>query len=135
MYAINMDDFGFDFQLMIVPTIEIFSALFLMAIVTVTTIYYLNKRYSKENFIIFLVDAVDSGEFKNILLDNSEYMETFYDFTYYTDAASVFAFTRDSVPNILSGSINKNEKEYFEYCDEAYNNSMLFSMLDEQQYG
>ena len=256
MYATNMDDFWFDFQLMIVPTIEIFSALFLMAIVAITTIYYLNKRYSKKmtfykitvlvifaiflctyiqgnwlvndlppldgtiinwmeygkgenkiyiamliaiggggyllcvkykldrtmkiaawtsiaifvmlftalictmisnkawrnkdligfttdnfnnvssdrNFIIFLVDAVDSGEFKNILIDNPEYMETFYDFTYYTDAASVFAFTRDSVPNILSGSIDKNEKEYFEYCDEAYNNSMLFSMLDEQQY-
>ena len=39
MYATNMDDFWFDFQLMIVPTIEIFSALFLMAIVAITTIY------------------------------------------------------------------------------------------------
>lgn len=94
----------------------------------------LNNISENKNFIIFLVDAVDSGVFEKVLDSGAWYQQIFQDFTYYTDAASVFGFTRDSIPQILSGYINKNEKRFNEYSTDAYNNSKLFTMLDEEYY-
>ena len=93
-----------------------------------------NNISQNENFIIFLLDAVDSGVFEKLLDNNVQYKQIFADFTYFTDAASVYGFTRDSIPQILSGYINRNETGFAEYSTNAYNNSQLFNMLNDKQY-
>lgn len=93
-----------------------------------------NNISENQNFLIFLADAVDAGTFSRILNDSPEYKNIFEDFTFYSDAASVYPYTRDAIPQILSGSINRNEKEFSEYSSDAYNHSKLFSMLEEEGY-
>lgn len=101
---------------------------------TVFSMKNFNSISGNKNFLIFLADAVDAGEFSRVLNDNPEYKDIFEDFTYYTDAISVYPYTRDAIPLILSGNLNKNEKEFSDYSSDAYNNSSFFSMLSEKGY-
>lgn len=94
-----------------------------------------NSVSGKQNFIMFLPDAMDAGEFSRILSDVPEYKDIFADFTYYNNAVSVYPYTRDSVPMILSGNMNINEMEFSEYSSNAYNHSKLFAMLEEEGFG
>lgn len=62
------------------------------------------ENYSDdENFIIFLLDAVDSRMF-NKIAEAKKYNKILKDFTYYPDTMSTYPFTRDSIPFILSGT-------------------------------
>lgn len=93
-----------------------------------------NSISENKNFLIFLVDSVDAKKFAEVLDSDPAYRDVFADFTFFTDTLSAFPFTQYSVPFILSGNITKNEKEFSEYSSEAYNNSKLFSMLEEKNY-
>lgn len=95
---------------------------------------HMNDISSGKNFLIFLVDAVDSDVFLQLIDGKQEYREVFADFTYYTDTMSFYPYTRDSIPLILSGGINKNEKAFEEYASEAYDNSKLFARLEQENY-
>lgn len=90
----------------------------------------INNVSTDKNFFIFLVDAVDSQKFSEILI-NSKYKDTFDNFTYYPDTMSAYPFTRDSIPFILTGVINENEDEFIDYSTKAYDNSLLFKELDD----
>ena len=94
----------------------------------------INNVSTDKNFFIFLVDAVDSREFANILKESEKYGDTFNDFTYYPDTLSGYTFTRDSIPFILTGKWNKNEKEFTEYYNEAFDESKLFKTLQKEDY-
>lgn len=87
-----------------------------------------------KNFFIFLVDAVDSKEFASVVKESEKYGDTFNDFTYYPDTLSGYTFTRDSIPFILSGKWNKNEKEFTEYYNDAFEKSKLFKTLRDENY-
>lgn len=106
---------------------------FMKKAIFVSTTENINTASSDKNFFIFLVDAVDSRMFDNIRKD-SEYKDTFSDFTYYPDTMSLYAFTRDSIPLILSGVWNDNKKNFIEYYDDAMNSSPLIDSLIEKQY-
>ena len=86
-----------------------------------------------KNFIIFLVDAVDSKRFNDELL-KSKYKDNFVDFTYYPDTVSHYLFTRDSIPLILTGVPNYNEKDYYEYYNDAFDKSPLMDELVNRDY-
>lgn len=92
------------------------------------------KYSSDENFIIFLVDSVDSVMFNEIVKDSEYYSDTFEDFTYYPDTVAAYLYTRESVPFILTGIWNKNETSYKKYSVNAYNKSKLFNNLKEKEY-
>jgi len=100
--------------------------------ILVTDMNYANFS-SDKNFIIFLADAVDSREFYKEL-ENSNYKDSYKDFTYYPDTTSYYLFTRDSIPQILSGIPNHNESEYYTYYNEALDNAPLFNTLLENKY-
>lgn len=100
--------------------------------ILVTDMNYTNFS-SDKNFIIFLADAVDSREFYKEL-ERSKYKDSFKDFTYYPDTTSYYLFTRDSIPQILSGIPNHNESEYYTYYNEALDNSPLLNTLLENKY-
>ncbi len=88
---------------------------------------------TNKNFFIFLVDAVDSTRF-NEIMEASKYSDTFNDFTYYHDTVSGYPFTRDSIPLILTGKWNENDKTFNEYYNDAFNNSPLFKKLKSKNY-
>ncbi len=89
---------------------------------------------NNDNFLIFLVDAIDSQTFNQILQDNEDYKKVFADFTYFPDTLSAYPFTRDSIPYILSGIWNKNEQEFSDYSSNALNNSPFFAELTNRNY-
>lgn len=101
--------------------------------VTATT-KNLNTYSENENFVILLLDAVDSVEFNKIVESSSEYKKIFSDFTYYPDTMSGYPFTRDSIPFILSGMWNNNEDEFKDYYVKAMDNSILLKELENKNY-
>ena len=99
-----------------------------------STIRNINSASSDKNFFIFVVDAVDSGEFASVVEESEEYKSTLEDFTYYPDTVSGYLYTRDSIPFILSGKWNENETDFTEYCKDAYENSEFLNELKDQNY-
>ncbi len=97
-----------------------------------------NKNFDKistdRNFIIFLNDAVGSVEFGNVLEYDPEYKKVFEDFTYYPDTLSCYPCTRDNIPVVLGGAVNKNEMEFEDFSSQALNASPLFNELTERGY-
>lgn len=92
-----------------------------------------NGASSDKNFFIFMVDSQSATEFSEVI-SREEFDGTFDDFTYYPDTTSVYAYTRDSVPYVLSGRVNKNEEDFDDYCSSSLNNSTLFKALEERGY-
>lgn len=92
------------------------------------------ENYSDdENFIIFLLDAVDSKMFDNVVKEN-KHAQLFKDFTYYPDTMAAYPFTRDSIPFILSEIWNNNEEEFAKYYVKALDNSKLLESLYNNNY-
>lgn len=92
------------------------------------------ENYSDdENFIIFLLDAVDSRAFDKIIQEK-KYSKILKDFTYYPDTMSAYPFTRDSIPFILSGIWNNNEEDFAKYYSKALDNSELLKKLYQSNY-
>ncbi|MDE5940408.1 MAG: sulfatase-like hydrolase/transferase [Lachnospiraceae bacterium] len=100
----------------------------------ITTNAHFNDVSSNKNFLILLVDAVDADGFEAVLKSNETYRDVFRDFTYYSNTASVYPFTRDSMPLLLTGDVNRNEQEFSAYASEAYNSSPLLERLDAENY-
>ncbi len=94
----------------------------------------LNDYSENQNLIVLLLDSIDSETFENIIQNNEEYKSIFDDFTYYPDTVGGYAFTRDSVPLLLSGYWNENEKKFNDFCNEAMDNSKLLEVLKEKDY-
>lgn len=99
----------------------------------VLTTNNINNASNDKNFFIFLLDAVDSRKFNEIVSD-SKYKNMFEDFTYYPDTMSAYPFTRDSIPFILSGVINENKDDFLTYETKAYDKSPLFPKLSKLGY-
>ena len=93
----------------------------------------INIKSNNKNFIMLVVDCVDSQMFKETI-NNSEFKNVFDDFTYYPDTMSTYSFTRESIPYIISGLWNENKTSYKEYYNNAFNSSMLLNKLNEMNY-
>lgn len=102
--------------------------------VFVPTIENYNTVSTDKNFLIFVIDTVDSQTFKSVMDSNDEYVRLFEDFSYFKDTMSVYPFTVYSVPNFLTGTVTKNENEFVDYCNESYNKSPLFEELAKNNY-
>lgn len=98
----------------------------------ITTNINFNTMSSEKNFVIFVADTVSSGEFDEILREDPKYADVFEDFTFYTDTLSVYPFTDYSIPTILSGITTRNELNFTDYYNKAYNNSPLFPNLTKE---
>ena len=93
-----------------------------------------DKASTNKNFFIFLLDAVDSELFDDIMSDDDDFKDTFKDFTYYKDTMSMYPFTRDSIPLVLSGKVNKNKTDFSVFSTNALDNSPLFKRLRKDNY-
>ena len=103
----------------------------ILALSTNKNLYSLS---SDRNYVVLLVDAVDSVAFNKVVASNSEYTSALKDFSYFPDTVSGYAFTRDSIPFIFSSEWNENQKLFSEYSTEAFDNSAFFKALSERGY-
>ena len=68
---------------------------------------------SDKNMVIFLMDAVDSKAFRQLMDgDDPEYAETLSDFTYYPNTVGAYSFTEHSIPYILTGQWFENQEPF-----------------------
>ncbi len=102
--------------------------------IVVLTNANINNASTNTNFYILVVDSVDSTVFDKVLTESDEYADTFKDFTYYPDTMCTYRFTRDTIPYIFYGTPNKNETEFNEYYNKAFDNSKLISYLKSNDY-
>ncbi len=100
----------------------------------ISTTENFNGASKDKNFFIFMVDSQSATEFTEVISNQEQFSHAFDDFTYYTDTLSTYAYTRDSVPFVLSGHLNKNDEGFGEYSERALNDSTLFKALDERDY-
>ena len=87
-----------------------------------------------KNFIILLNDAIGSTEFQKVLKYDPEYKKVFEDFTYFPDTLGCYPCTRDTIPLVLSGGLNKNEMKFEDFSSQALNKSPFFKELTEKGY-
>lgn len=118
----------------LIPTVVENNALKAKNTFTPTTENY-NTVSSNQNFLIFLVDHTDSKRFYEVMENDEDFYGMFEDFTYYPDTLSVFAYTINSIPNILTGTVNHNETGFLDYSSSAYNQSPFFDKLMQNGYG
>lgn len=92
-------------------------------------------EFSKEeNFIILLLDAVDSRTFSELLAEHTEWQDTFQDFTFYEDAMGTYSYTKHAIPFILSGEWYENERSFKNYLEDVYESAPLFDELEGRGY-
>lgn len=101
----------------------------------VATVENFNSVSLNKNFLVFLVDSVDSRTFNDVLIQDEDFSGIMDDFTYYPDTLSTYPLTKNSIPNILTGAVNYNETGFLEYSSMAYNRSPLFKKLKQNKYG
>ena len=102
--------------------------------VATATTNNINKYSNDKNFIILLLDSIDSETMEEIVKNNDNYMKVFDDFTYYPDTVGGYPFTRDSVPLILSGNWSENKTNFASFYNYAMDNSQLLDHLRERDY-
>ena len=101
------------------------------AAVTVKDEFLMSKDV---NFIILLLDAVDSETLYGMIESQPEYREIFDDFTYYPNTMAAYPFTKHAVPYIFSGVWYENDIPFQKYNVNVYKNSSLFEQLQNQGY-
>lgn len=95
---------------------------------------YINEFSSDKNFIIFMLDAVDSEKFNNELEKLGKKEVLLEDFTYYPDTMGGYPFTRNSIPFILSGEWFENKEDFTDYMSRVLANSKIFNKLEKENY-
>lgn len=87
-----------------------------------------------ENFIIFVIDAADSGTLYEMMEENPEYRELFADFTYFHNTLGAYPCTAGAIPQIIGGEWFENEIDFDQYRTDAYKNSPFLDELEQRGY-
>lgn len=89
---------------------------------------------SKDNIIVFLLDAFDASVFERIVEKDLTELDELRDFTFYPDTTSVFGYTHNSLPQILTGKTYYNDMPFEEYLDAAWQNNFYYEKLKSNNY-
>lgn len=84
---------------------------------------------SKDNIIVFLLDAFDAKIFEEIFVKEPEIVKELNGFTFYPDTVSVYGNTDYSLPQILTGKIYLNDRPYIEYFEEAWRETPYYNKI------
>ncbi len=93
----------------------------------------INKLSSNKNFLILVVDMLDSRTFAKVLKEENK-EDLFKDFTYYPDTLSAYSYTRESIPFMMSGKWYELDGEYSDYYNDSFDNSPLLKRLRKEDY-
>lgn len=102
--------------------------------------YYLSDEgiyevSSKENILLFVLDAFDDVYFQEILNEEPEkYQKVFAGFTHFRNAAAGGAATKIGMPAIITGEHYPGEISYPAYIEQAFDRDGLYSALRERNY-
>ncbi len=102
--------------------------------IPLTTNKDINKYSSDKNFVILLLDCVNSTSFMNQLKKDANFKDMLNDFTYYPDMMSYHGYTDESIPLILTGKIYRNDAPIVEWSTNAYKESYLFDLMEKNGY-
>lgn len=89
---------------------------------------------SKDNIIVFLLDAFDASVFEEIQKRSPNVLQAFKDFTYYPDTISSFGFTHFSLPEILTGRLYDPVGNYPLYFESAWKDNPFYLFLKDNDY-
>ena len=100
----------------------------------VSTTDYINQMSNDKNYIIFILDAVDSSTFNAEIEKLNMKEKVFKDFTYFPDTLGAYPYTRNSIPFILSGKWYENERDFSLYMTESIAHSPIINKLESDNY-
>ena len=93
-----------------------------------------NTLSSKNNTVIFLVDACDSTYFQKILDEEPQVVEDWDGFVYYSDFVGSYSKTKMSLTYLLSQKWYENEQPTKEFVAAAFDDVPLFEELVAADY-
>lgn len=99
-----------------------------------TTYKNINKYSDNKNFIILVLDSVDSGTFNRKMNEDKDFNNLLHDFTYYPDTMSAHPYTTESLPLMLTGKLYKNDEPILKWTTDAYKESSLLKLLEDNEY-
>ena len=102
-----------------------------VSVLTTKDMYHIS---SKQNVIIFLLDAFDASIFEEIMEKEPEIIEKLKDFTFYPDTTSMYGNTTYSLPQILTGKVYNYDVSYREYFEEAWANTHYYKLLEKNNF-
>lgn len=89
---------------------------------------------SKDNIIVFVLDAFESKTFREIQKKNPELVKQLEGFIYYPDAESFFGYTDYSLPQMLTNKVFDNQGSYKDYLKSAWEETEFYKYLKEKDY-
>ena len=89
---------------------------------------------SRDNIIVFLLDAFDAKILEEIIKKDPYIINELKGFTFYPDTTSVYGYTEYSLPQILTGKIYYNDKSYTEYFEDAWDDNVYYKNLEQKNY-
>ena len=89
---------------------------------------------SKNNVIVILLDAFEAKIFEEMMSKEPQIIEELKGFTFYPDTTSVYGFTHNSVPQILTGKTYYNDMPHSQYLEEAWKGNEYYQKLDHNHY-
>ena len=103
-----------------------------------TTVSFTVKNemlYSKDtNYIILLLDKLDSAELEYFAGLSPEYTDILDGFTYYRDAMGVFPRTKFAIPLILTGERYENKGYFEDYYINALESSPILKEAEKRDF-
>lgn len=118
----------------LIPTVLTNNALDSKKDAFIPTLKNYNTISSNNNFLILLIDTVDSQTCYDTMMEDDDFRGILEDFTYYPDTLCVYPYTKYALPNILTGTMSRNETRFRDYSSSAYNQSELFEALTQNGY-
>ena len=89
---------------------------------------------SRQNTVIFLVDACDTTYFQRIMDEDPQVVEDWDGFTYYPDFVGSFSKTRMSVPYMLTGKWYENKQTMEDFVAQSFDDVYLWDALADANY-
>lgn len=86
-----------------------------------------------ENFIVFVLDAYDAAYLEGIE-NNDRAKEVFEDFTFYSNAMSLYGHTDASLPQMITGKNYLNQCTYIDYLKNAYVASPILNYFKNNEW-
>ena len=87
-----------------------------------------------QNFIVLMIDATDSKNFKKVIEQDDELRSLADGFTYFDNALSCYPYTNRSLPNVFTGKWYENDIPFTEFESKSLSDSLFFNELKKQGY-
>lgn len=88
----------------------------------------------EKNVLIILLDDFQSDYFEYITKNYPREVNDLDGFTFYRNTISRFPTTKTSLPSIMTGTIFRNEKPYYEYIKETHEKFNMIQAYKNKQY-